>query len=122
MIDLEVISFYLPYELRGKYRIGDVVDNARNPDEIRDKKLTPDNVEFFCKYCTPILRPIEEINTLKIEFGDKEIFFHELAFGKKTMRDFYKEFLKEDCNMRYWFDKAPFGVTQKLFKYHFKIF
>ena len=116
----EKLSFYLPYKIKGIYRLGDVVDNAPNPNEIREKILTPENADFFFKYCKPILRPIEDTMKIKINFGDEEDYFHNMYFGFTNFKAYWKEF--EEYKTAYWHNRAPFVVTKRLIEYGFDVF
>ena len=113
----ERLSFYLPYNIKGQYRLGDVVENAPNPDEIREKTLTPENADFFFKFCKPILRPIEDAMTLKIDFDGEEDFFHNNFFGFTNFKAYWKEY--QSYGMAYWHNRAPFVVTKRLLEHHF---
>ena len=116
----EKLSFYLPYNIKGQYRLGDVVENAPNPDEIREKILTKESADFFFKFCTPKLRPIEDAMTLKIDFNGEEDFFHNNFFGFTNFKAFWIEY--QDYGMAYWHNRAPFVVTKRLAEYHFDCF
>ena len=116
----EELSFYLPYRIKGQYRLGDVVENAPNPDEIREKILTPESADFFFRYCKPVLRPIEDAMTLKIDFDGEEDFFHNNYFGFTNFKFYWKEF--ESYKTAYWHNRAPFVVTKRLLEYHFDTF
>lgn len=67
--DFKKIVPYLPYELKGNYLLSDVVTGSK--DELRGKLLTVDNVEFFLKYATPILRPLLDL-TKEIEVNGEK--------------------------------------------------
>ena len=41
-IKLEQYAPYLPYSVLTQYRLGDVIDNAQNPNEIRYKTFMPE--------------------------------------------------------------------------------
>lgn len=61
-LTIEHIAPYLAYGLDGQFKLSDVVDIAKNRrDEVRDKTLTVHNVDFFIKYCKPILRPLSDL-------------------------------------------------------------
>ena len=57
----EKIAPYLPYNVLTQYRLGDVVDNAPNLNEIRYKTFMPENAEFVLKFCKPILIPLSDL-------------------------------------------------------------
>lgn len=116
----EKLSFYLPYKIKGKYRLGDVVENAPNPDEIREKILTEESADFFFKFCKPNLRPIEDAMTFKVDFNGEEDFFHNNFFGLTNFKAFWKEY--KDYGMAYWHNRAPFVVTKRLAEHHFDCF
>ena len=115
-----MLSFYLPYNIIGQYRVGDVIEDVPNPDEIREKILTTENVDFFFKYCTPKLRPISDAMTLRVDFDGEEDFFHNSFFGFTNFKAFWKEY--ESYGMAYWHNKAPFVVTKRLAENHFDVF
>jgi hypothetical protein len=116
----EKIAFYLPYKIEGIYRLGDVVDNAPNPDEMRKKVLTPESADFFLKYCKPILKPIENAMTLKIDFNGEEDYFHNNFFGFTNFKAYWKEY--EDYGFAYWNNRAPFVVTLRLIQHKLDAF
>lgn len=60
---------YLPYELKGKYLLSDVIPDTKH--ELRDKLLRIDNVDFFLKYAKPILRPLSDL-TEEIEIDSEK--------------------------------------------------
>jgi len=116
----EKIAFYMPYGVVGLYRLGDVVDNTPNPNEMRKKQLTEENVDFFLKYCKPILKPIEDAMIMKVYFDDEEDYFHNNFFGFTNFKVYWKEY--EDYGMAYWHNKAPFVVTKRLLEQGIDVF
>lgn len=58
-LELKHLSYYLPYELRGKFNLKDV--DERHPDRLEDKFLRAENVYFFLTYCKPLLIPMSEL-------------------------------------------------------------
>jgi hypothetical protein len=111
----EKLAFYMPYGVVGLYRLGDVVENAPNPDEMRRKVLTEKSADFFLKYCKPILKPIEDAMTMKVHFGKEEDYFHNNFFGFTNFKAYWKEY--ENYGMAYWHNRAPFVVTKRLVEY-----
>lgn len=111
----EKLAFYMPYGVVGLYRLGDVVDNAPNPDEMRRKVLTEESADFFLKYCKPILKPIDDAMTMKIDFDGEEDYFHNNFFGFTNFKAYWKEY--EEYGMAYWHNRAPFVVTKRLVEY-----
>ena len=64
---IEYLVPYLPYNLKGKYILSDVINLSEvHKDEIRDKELCEDSFKFFRLYCKPILRPMSDL--IKDEF------------------------------------------------------
>lgn len=108
----EKISFYIPYGVVGFYRLGDVIEDAPNPDEMRRKMLTEESADFFVKFCKPVLKPIEDAMTMKVFFGDQEDYFHNNCFGFTNFKFYWKEY--QDYGMAYWHNRAPFVVTKRL--------
>jgi len=119
-LTIQHIAPYLPYELNGCYRLGDVIKNTHNPDEIRDKLLRDDNVDFFLQYCKPILRPMniltKELNDDLSYFDDK--WFH-ICF--KDGRYIHVEGETVDYSL-FNYEKLPYYVMQFFFEHHFDIF
>jgi hypothetical protein len=104
-IKLEELAPYLPYGLNGQFLLSDVISLRVEKDEIRLKKLTPDNVKFFELYCKPILRPIEDLYNEETDCGIKIVHY----FNFKTN-------VKLDCR------NFPYHVVEQLFKNHFDVF
>lgn len=57
---LKSLVGYLPYGLKGLFETRDVMP-ATSQNETRVKTLKVDNVEFFVKYCVPILYPLSSL-------------------------------------------------------------
>jgi len=61
-LELKHLAPYLPYGLNGRFTLSEVIQlSSSQKDEIRDKKLIAENVNFFLNYCTPILRPLSDL-------------------------------------------------------------
>jgi hypothetical protein len=100
----EKLAFYMPYGIVGIYRLGDVVDNAPNPDEMRRKVICEKNVDFFLKYCKPILNPIEDAMTMKVHFGESEDYLHNKFFGFTNFKAYWREY--EAYGISYWHNRG----------------
>jgi len=62
MYNLEQLAPYLPYKLKGIWKLSDVINLRENQkDELREKVLDIENPEFFLNYCKPILRPLYDL-------------------------------------------------------------
>jgi len=73
-LELKHLKNYLGTELKGKYKLSDVIKLGNNQkDEIRDIKLIGDNVNFFLLYGKPILRPLSDLTKSCLENGKTPI-------------------------------------------------
>lgn len=132
MEKLNYIASYLPYGIIGVYRLGNVVIdiNERYANEERIKKLTTESVDFFYKFCKPILHPLSDL-TKEIEHnGEKFVpieYFEigeddngiEYDFGNIKTINLLESISKNNC----WHDihYMPFSLVQKLLEWHFDI-
>ena len=140
-LELKHIAPYLPYGLKTKYFLSDaIVLNEGQPEDIRDKNLTSDNVNFVLSFCKPILYPLSWL-TKEIEHNGKK--FMPIAKIISEVHNIYYDKLKagEDIKSRSnrkvynigWEDnwwKIEFGeitslrydYVQKLIEWHFNVF
>lgn len=114
-LELKHLAPYLPYKLKGKYTLSDVI-NLRDgqKDEIRDKKLEAECVPFFLLYCKPILRPLSDLTKERIDF----LWFEVIGVdrGNFDKHDFY-----EKCEIGL-INLLPIMVYEKLLEWHFNVF
>jgi len=54
-ITLKEIAGYLPYSLKGQFKLSQVAGVELEKDEIREKLMTADSCQFFLIYCKPYL-------------------------------------------------------------------
>jgi len=72
-LELKHLGPYLPYGLETKYELCKVIDSLNNrQNEIRDKLLTTENVDFVLRYCKPVFRPLSDL-TKEIEVNGEMI-------------------------------------------------
>ena len=134
-LELKHIAPYLPYGLKTKYFLSDaIVLNEGQPEDIRDKNLTSDNVNFVLSFCKPILYPLSWL-TKEIECNDSQFipsktlmrlsrndnFEYSLTFAfirmlKLDIEQGNERDLINDLN------NAPYWVIQKLIEWHFNVF
>ena len=97
-LELHHLAPYLPYALKGKYTLSDVISLQKpQKDEIRDKLLIDDNVKYFLKYCKPILYPLSWL-TKEIE--------HKIKLSPSGALH----------------NENPYWVFQYAFEHHFDVF
>lgn len=69
-IELKHLVPYVPYNLDTEYKLSDVIClRAGIRDEIREKRLTAENLDFVLQFCKPKLRPLSELNS-KIQIAE----------------------------------------------------
>lgn len=128
-LELKHLAPYLPYGLKGKYKLSDVINLSKGQkDEIREVTLTEDNIKFFRLYCNPILRPLSDL-TKEIEHNGEKFIPSEVL-----LRIYREEWVvdKIQINNEYWFSldfycgidiiPTPLWVYEKLFEWHFDVF
>lgn len=114
-LQLNEIVGYLPYGLEGKYTLSDVVKIAEwQKDEIRDKKLTEDCVQFFRLYCKPILRPLSDLKKEIEVNGESFVPLDRLKLD--SCLDYNVEF------NNYFSLLYTISDLQKLYQWHFDIY
>jgi hypothetical protein len=121
-LELKHLAPYLPYGLKTKYILSDVIRlSSGQKDETRDSLLTPDNVKFSLIYCKPILRPLSDL-TKEIEFKGEKIQFNYLL---KTVSYGYLGLQPPDLKVienRIRSGNLLFEDANRLFEYHFDVF
>lgn len=72
-LELKHIAAYAPYGLHTTYKLSYVIQ-LRNGvrDEVREKKLTSQNLGFVFEFCTPHLRPLSQL-TKEINHNGKAL-------------------------------------------------
>ena len=123
-LELKHLAPYLPYGLKGKFKLSDVIHlSIGQSDEIREKYLTVTNVDFFLRYCKPILRPLTDLMN-PIKYKDLEsISYMELLYAvyedsqyiSLSGHGLYSR-LQEDCL------QFSYPVINKLIEWHFDVF
>lgn len=135
-LTIQQIAPYIPYGLEGNYLLSDVVPTYK--DELRGKKLTLDNVDFFIKYATPILHPIScltktiqhegrefipIVELAKIAFPDRywEIDGNGVAKAEyidDPIQFWYSHMVKGFCNNWKPYTPNQYQLFQKLAEWH----
>lgn len=131
-LELRHIAPYLPYGLNGKFEVNDV--NPLAPTELRYKTLKSDSVDFFLKYCKPILRPLSDLTkVIEIYDGVRFIPAYQIFSGLyNNDRKLHLEFLDNVLD-EVWITYSngemidndhllTFSDWQKLFEWHFDVF
>lgn len=117
---LEHIAPYLPYGLNTQYRLGDVIGHLEGykADEIRDKKLVADNVDFVMHFCKPILRPLSDL-TKQIEING-EVYEPNMELGSEAFDEDFEYFTFSDRKMTP--EDWSYSDVSLLFEWHFDVF
>lgn len=58
-LELKHLAPYLPYGITGQFNLNQIREDYKI--ELRTKIMREDNVDFFLKYCKPILRPLSDL-------------------------------------------------------------
>jgi hypothetical protein len=118
-LELKHLAAYLPYDLKGKYKLQDVDENY--PEEIRDKLLTSSNLDFFIEYCKPILRPLSDLTKEITIKGEKFVPIEYIENNSHVGFDCNKMLLQlnENHNWIYHFD---YYIVMYLIEWHFDIY
>ena len=104
------IAPYLPYGLKGKYTLSNVIILERGQkDEVREKTLDIENPLFFLKYCTPLLLPLDKLTKDFLVDGIEDV------TNYLSISDIAK--IKE--NVLYY---IPYGHFLRLVSWHFDVF
>ena len=117
-LELKHLAPYLPYNLNTKYLlynvIGEIGEIAPQKNEVRDKKLTAENVDFVLEYCKPLLRPLSDLNK---EIECDGIIFNpiETYAGMSQLKECVTLSTHE---LRY----AHYSTVEFLFEHHFDVF
>ena len=115
-LTIQHLAPYLPYGLKGRYMVGDVLKHLSASQNIeRDKILAIDSVDFFYNFCKPILRPLSDL-TKEIEHN-----------GEKFVPNYNSDFKYfTPYELSYFIESIPHGLNynqmQKLLEWHFDIF
>lgn len=123
-LELKYLAPYLPYELKGQFLLSKVIGISRvEKDEIREKKLTAENLSFFLAYCIPKLRPMSDL-TKEIEInGIKFVPLKELL--RYSNFDVDKMTTKQMLEYEDTFTNPIFTTYDdnvKLIEWHFDVF
>src|SRR5699024_104832 len=125
-LELKHLAPYLPYGLKGKYTLSNVISLSVNQkDEVRDKLLAIDCVPFFLSYCKPILRPLSDLNKAKLfdNYGDEKLTAIEEFEGNWDLSPLdwvLREVSKGNQVERLL--ELSYLVIEKLIEHHFDIF
>lgn len=114
-LEIKHLSAYLPYGLKGLFRVGDVLPHLGIADEYREKELKISNVEFFISHCKPILTPLSDLTKEDI----KE--FYQVSNVDIELID-WNEWAEELCS--FIKGETPYQLRQfqYLFSRHFDLF
>lgn len=144
-LDIKHIAPYLPYGLKGRYRVGDVLPHlSASQDVEREKILAIDSVDFFYKFCKPILYPldyltkeithngetfvpIERLHSLQNAVWIKNASFIENGIKDKDGTVFgfdskYGGFIAYDDDFRQYSVHNQLELINKLFEWRFDVF
>ena len=121
-LELKHLAPYLPYGLKTKYFLSDaIVLNEGQPEELRDKLLTEDNIKFVRNFCKPILRPLSDL-TKEIEVNGEKFKADNKFWGFNSFKYYFNQFDKWESAFAYLNSRAPYGLVQVLFEWHFDVF
>ena len=118
-LELKHIAPYTPYNLIGSFWLSQVAGVELKKDEIRTKKLTPDNFEFFLNYCKPHLYPLSML-TKPIEHNGER--FVPAKYWESGGGNFYQYQLFHDDLKKRNLLSLPYLATCKFFEWHFDLF
>jgi hypothetical protein len=118
-LELKHLAPYLPYGLKTKYILSDVIRlSSGQKNETRDSLLTLDNVKFSIIYCKPILRPLEDLEKyFKPLFNKENEDVMEYLDSEYLL--YFKASLKEIENLKIAY--LPHGTVTLLYKHHFDL-
>ena len=109
-LELKHLAPYLPYKIKGRFQVKDV--NEKAPVEIRNKLLRTDNVDFFLRYCKPILRPLSDLTKEELLHQG---FWHHIDYLTHELIHHLKN--DKDAIL-----KCPYTHIQYLFEHHYDVF
>ncbi len=115
-LELKHLAPYLPYELNTKYPLFTVIGDVElQKNEVRDKKLTAENVDFVLEYCTlMLLNPINITKEIADDFYTGTEPYDDFKANGLRIKYTYK-------NQSYWMESdmdKGFENVDKMNKHH----
>lgn len=108
-LSFEKVAPYLPYSLGIINVVG------------KRTELTTENLTFHLeKGFKPVLRPLEDTQTLEVDFGSEKGVFKDNYFGFTNFMFYYNEY--KEFGRAYWHNRAPYVVVKRLLEYNYDVF